>query len=77
MIRWHHLPERPRTPQDIILRLNSHDFCVKGYYAGPVFMLLYYDDTEHHWDDRYVRDDDIECWCGVEEVAAFLDGKEI
>lgn len=76
MIQWHYLPERPNTAQDVIFRRKCHEFCDMGYYSPPHFMRLYNNIyAVNPWADDYVPDDDIECWCGVEEVAAFFDGK--
>lgn len=78
--KWHYLPEKPNTSQDVLIRLKFRDFVISATYTEyddqKYFYITYYDTGLQHYDTRTLRDDEIECWCGLEELADILDNKQ-
>lgn len=77
--KWHFLPEKPNTSCDVLIRLKYRDFVISATYTDydnyHHFYLTYYDTGSQRYDTRNLSDDEIECWCGLEELADILDGK--
>lgn len=76
---WHYLPETPNTSCYCMVRMKDREFVkdatyIKNEYSSN-FIITYYDTGLQKYDTRTLRDDEIECWCGLEELADLLDGK--
>ena len=76
---WHYLPDTPDTSCYCMIRMKDRDFVKDATYIkdedSSKFIITYYDTGLQKYDTRTLRDDEIECWCGLEELADLLDGK--
>lgn len=78
--KWHFIPEKPETSCLVMIRLKDHgDLVISATYTNydgyQHFYLTYYDTGSQRYDTRNLSDSEIECWCGLEELADILDGK--
>lgn len=77
---WHTLPEIPETECECMIRVYGKEFVTTAdfIWLGDkyVFCTIVYDDAFEKYKEHYLHGDEIECWCGLEELAELLDKKE-
>ena len=77
---WHYLPQKPESSCYCMVRMKDKDFVIPAkfvqytdYLSGKD--LSFFDSCESGYDDPCIENDEIECWCGLEELSDLLDGK--
>ena len=78
--KWHYIPEIPETECKCMIRVRGKEFVTTAdfIWLGDkyVFCIIVYDNAFGKYSEDYLHGDEIECWCGLEELAELLDKKE-
>lgn len=70
---WHTLPQIPETECLCMVREKNRELVVPArfFWLGTnyYFCTISYDSDLNKYNDVWLHGDEIECWCGLEELA--------
>lgn len=77
---WHTWPQIPETECLCMIRIKGFPFVENARFVwvgtNYYFCVTRYNSDLNKYEDIWLHGDQIECWCGLEELAELLDKKE-
>lgn len=82
-MKWHYLPEKPTTSCYCIMRLKDSGKVIPAtficyettnYITNKPQTITFFSSDGSGYEDTCYENDEIECWCSVDELVEVLDG---